>query len=83
MDGIKSKIACPPQRHAEAQDLPFSLPEAIAALRDDHVMCEALGQQFVDWFALTKTETEIGKLENLSEVEKDDLQKERDLYLML
>ena len=34
--------------------LPTCLPDALAALKADAVLCEALGQDLVDWFCLVK-----------------------------
>ena len=38
----------------EAAPLPTSLPEALAALRADEVLVEALGKDFVEWYTLVK-----------------------------
>ena len=81
VDGIKTKVACPPPGRAHGKDLPFTLGEALDALRDDHVICEALGQQFVDWFIQMKKETEIAKLEQ--DLSKEEFDREREFYLML
>ena len=81
MDGIKTGAPCPPQRDATAQPLPSTLGEALEALCNDHVMCEALGQEFVEWFVLMKNETEISKLEQ--DLSKNELAKERNFYLVL
>ena len=34
--------------------MPTSLPEALAALRADDVLVEALGKDFVEWYTLVK-----------------------------
>ena len=41
-------------RDDEAAPLPTSLPEALAALRADDVLVEALGKDFVEWYDLVK-----------------------------
>ena len=81
VDGIKTKVACPPPGRAHGKDLPFTLGEALDALRDDHVICDALGQQFVDWFIQLKNDSEIAKLEQ--DLSKEELDKEREFYLKL
>ena len=41
-------------RDDEAVLLPTSLPEALAALRADDVLVEALGEDFLEWYTLVK-----------------------------
>ena len=53
-DGIKRELVLPPAKDDEAAPLPTSLPEALAALRADDVLVEALGKDFVDWYTLVK-----------------------------
>ena len=44
----------PAAKDEEAAPLPTSLPEALAALRADDVLVEALGKDFVGWYTLVK-----------------------------
>ena len=53
-DGIKRELVLPPAKDDEAVLLPTSLPEALAALRTDDVLVEALGKDFVEWYTLVK-----------------------------
>jgi hypothetical protein len=53
-DGIKRELVLPPAKDDEAVLLPTSLPEALAALRADEVLVEALGKDFVEWYDLVK-----------------------------
>ena len=76
---MESKQKSRALRHGK--DLPSTLGEALDALRNDHVICEALGQQFVDWFIQMKKETEIAKLEQ--DLSKEEFDREREFYLML
>ena len=47
-DGVKRERVLPPAKDDEAVLLPTSLPEALAALRADDVLVEALGKDFVE-----------------------------------
>ena len=53
-DGIARELVLPPARDEDAVLLPTSLPEALAALRADDVLVEALGKDFVEWYTLVK-----------------------------
>ena len=53
-DGVKREIVLPPAKDDEAVLLPTSLPEALAALRADEVLVDALGKDFVEWYTLVK-----------------------------
>ena len=53
-DGVKRELVLPPARDDEAVLLPTSLPEALAALRADDVLVEALGKDFLEWYTLVK-----------------------------
>ena len=53
-DGIARELVLPQARDPEAVLLPTSLPEALAALRADDVLVEALGKTFVEWYDLVK-----------------------------
>ncbi len=58
LDGIHRKLAAPPASEtpyaAHAEYLPTTLQDAIAALRADAVLCQALGSSFVDYFSQVK-----------------------------
>ena len=53
-DGIARELVLPPAKDDAAAPLPTSLPEALAALRADDVLVEALGKDFVEWYTLVK-----------------------------
>ena len=53
-DGVKRELVLPQARDDEAVLLPTSLPEALAALRADDVLVEALGEDFLEWYTLVK-----------------------------
>ncbi|ESN90164.1 hypothetical protein HELRODRAFT_186218 [Helobdella robusta] len=57
---------------------PYSLSEALDELENDDIMRECLGEEFIRWFVQMKREGEIETLDNLSEEEQ--WQKERELY---
>ena len=81
VDGIRNKLPCPPAKDENAAKLPSTLEETLEVLQDDHVICDALGQQFVDWFVQSKKDLEISKLQNLEDPQL--LDKERDMYIHL
>jgi glutamine synthetase len=58
LDGLARKLAPPPSAdtpyEATAERLPATLSEALAALRQDRVLCEGLGQTFVDYYCRIK-----------------------------
>ncbi len=64
LDGLAQKLAPPPSAdtpyEAKAERLPATLAEALAALRADTVLCEGLGQTFVDYYCHIK-EAEIAR----------------------
>ena len=53
-DGVKRELVLQQARDDEAVLLPTSLPEALAALRADDVLVEALGEDFLEWYTLVK-----------------------------
>jgi glutamine synthetase len=64
LDGLAKKLAPPPSAdtpyEAKAERLPATLSEALVALREDRVLCEGLGQTFVDYYCRIK-EAEIAR----------------------
>jgi glutamine synthetase len=64
LDGLARKLAPPASAdtpyEAKAERLPATLTEALAALRADQVLCEGLGQTFVDYYCHIK-EAEIAR----------------------
>jgi glutamine synthetase len=64
LDGLARKLAPPPSAdtpyEAQAERLPATLGEALAALREDACLKEGLGAQFVDYYCRIK-EAEIAR----------------------
>jgi glutamine synthetase len=64
LDGLAKKLVPPPSAdtpyEAKAERLPATLSEALAALREDKVLCEGLGQTFADYYCRIK-EAEIAR----------------------
>ena len=64
LDGLARKLSPPASAdtpyEAKAEHLPATLGEALAALRADKVLCEGLGQTFVDYYCRIK-EAEIAR----------------------
>jgi glutamine synthetase len=64
LDGLARKLAPPPSAdtpyEAKAEHLPATLAEALAALRQDKVLCDGLGPTFVDYYCRIK-EAEIAR----------------------
>ncbi len=64
LDGIARKLALPPSAdtpyEADAEFLPRTLHEALDWLRKDSVLCEGLGQAFVDYYCRIK-EAEVAR----------------------
>ena len=58
LDGIARGLKAPPATDApyagSGENLPTSLGEALAALREDAVLCEAFGSDFIAWFTRIK-----------------------------
>jgi glutamine synthetase len=63
-DGVARRLAPPPSAdtpyEAKAEPLPRTLAEALAALRDDRVLREGLGEAFVEYYCRIK-EAEIAR----------------------
>lgn len=76
MDGLINKLACPPQNDAGASPLPASLQDAIEALQQDKVMVDALGQEFINFFCLLKTDAELKGFDRNHDVRNKALLKE-------
>jgi glutamine synthetase len=64
LDGLARKLAPPPSAdtpyEAKAEHLPATLTGALQALRQDKVLCDGLGQTFVDYYCRIK-EAEIAR----------------------
>jgi glutamine synthetase len=64
LDGLARKLAPPPSAdtpyEAKAEHLPETLAQALEALRQDKVLCDGLGQTFVDYYCRIK-EAEIAR----------------------
>jgi glutamine synthetase len=71
VDGLRNRIEPPPPTpsgstayaNTSAPPLPASLGEALVALEQDEVMCQALGEEFIKVFTVVKRH-EIGKWNN-------------------
>ena len=81
VDGIEKKLPCPPVKDQNAIKLPSKLSEAINALKEDQVICDALGQQFVEWFVEMKNKQEIKAMKDLQGEKL--FEKERETYIHL
>jgi len=64
LDGLAKKLTPPPSAdtpyEAKAEHLPATLAQALTALRADRVLCDGLGQTFVDYYCHIK-EAEIAR----------------------
>ena len=78
LDGVVNRLPCPAERVDAAQGAPLvrSLSDALQALRDDHVIKDALGEEFVRWFSQCKNVGEVERLKNSS------FEDERNIYLI-
>lgn len=54
LDGVKNTTACPEPHQESVVCIPGSLEEALDALKNDEVMVDALGKEFVEWFCAVK-----------------------------
>ena len=58
LDGMARKLSPPPSAdtpyEAHADSLPHTLSEALQCLQQDRVLCEGLGQKFVDYYCRIK-----------------------------
>lgn len=65
IDGIVNKIQPPVKgKRADAEALPYTLEESLSALKEDTYMVEALGEEFVDWFAMCKEQIDFAKFKD-------------------
>lgn len=80
LDGIQRELKLD---HVDTSvDLPHSFPEALDALKSDKWMSDCLGEDFMRWFEIIKTDTEIAPLEGVN-VKKDsmaDFERETKIY---
>ena len=83
IDGILNKIEPPPENDATAPPLPSSLPASLKCFKEDKILCEALGDEFVGWFLGSK-EQEIQLTgtdpTDPNENERVAFKKERNMY---
>lgn len=85
LDGIQNKTEPPPPGlNPDAAPLPYTLAEALQALKNDREMVAALGQEFVEWFCLTKQyELEEFKDHDMRGESEEELAKERAYFFHL
>ncbi|CAH1780789.1 unnamed protein product [Owenia fusiformis] len=81
IDGVLNKIPRPKEADKGGEKLPQTLSEAITALKEDSVLCEGLGEEFVDWFTRVKQECEIDPLGE--DKNEDAYPAEREMYMKL
>jgi len=77
IDGLDNRLELPDVMN---EKLPSSLPEALAALEDDKVLCDALGEEFIRWFLTVKRDVEIAKVNKAKRDGIDEIEVERELY---
>jgi len=75
LDGIINRLSCPAERVDAAQAAPLvrSLSDALHALQNDHVMKDALADEFICWFVECNS-LQLDRLKNSS------LEDERNTY---
>jgi len=78
IDGLVNHLELPADDVKEK--LPLSLPEALAALEDDKVLCDALGEEFIRWFLTVKRDVEIVKVNKAKQDGRAEIEVERELY---
>ena len=86
IDGITNQLQCPPPRSAggKGKQLPTTLVAALDALRNDNVIQEALGSEFISWFTeMKKQEIQILGGGDVLDVSEEMFEKERKLYMDL
>ena len=86
LDGVLNKLECPAPKSASSTSakLPESLSEALQALENDDVMRDALGEEFVRWFAQTKRYSEIEKIRKIvEETGRTEIDIEKELFFEL
>ncbi|CAH1786063.1 unnamed protein product [Owenia fusiformis] len=64
IDGILNEIEPPAQDVKEGVPLPLSLDESLDALKEDVLICDALGPELVDWFVTSRKNLDIKELGN-------------------
>jgi len=77
LDGIINRLTCPAERVDAAQAAPLvrSLSDALQALQNDHVMKDALAEEFIRWFV------ECNNLQ-LDRLKNSSLEDERNTYFI-
>ena len=80
IDGLVNRLEPPSDAEDHGEPLPSSLSEALLALEEDKVLCDALGEEFIRWFSSVKREVEIAKVNKAKEEEGDEMEVERELY---
>ncbi|CAH1801491.1 unnamed protein product [Owenia fusiformis] len=83
IDGLQRKLKLPSENDPNALDIPRNIQEGIEALREDKIICEALGEQFVRFFTETKLEAEASFLDTGIPETAEAYGKERDFYMDL
>ena len=79
IDGLKNKIEPPPKGQNDSNAPLASFEECVKALKEDKVIVDALGAEFVDWWVSLKTEFEMKKFADKSTTE-EVMQAEREEY---
>ena len=64
MDGLKRKLECPPARDPTAPALPKTLGEAVEVLKSDTVLREALGDELIRLFYVSREKLDLKILHN-------------------
>ncbi|CAH1779733.1 unnamed protein product [Owenia fusiformis] len=82
IDGIKNKIQLPKEADPDGPALPRSLDESLKILHEDTVICEAFGQEFIEWFTIVKRDTELANLKE-GDPSPEAREAERQMYLRL
>ncbi|CAH1799603.1 unnamed protein product [Owenia fusiformis] len=80
IDGIINKMQLPIENDPNAASFPRTLEESLKALKEDKVMCSALGEEFVEWYTIAKTEMEVAVFKELDPT-PEALEAERKMYL--
>lgn len=84
LDGVDRAMPVVGPNSRELGPVPRSLGQAVEALKQDEVMCSALGEQFIEWFGTVKLE-EMGKVGQVDAAvdRKAELARERKMYFEL
>ncbi|CAH1801084.1 unnamed protein product [Owenia fusiformis] len=83
IDGIQRKLQLPAENDPNAPNLPCDIEEGIKALREDKIVCDALGEQFVRFFTEMKLATEVTILDPSIPKTNEAYEKERAFYMNL